>query len=73
MGFEETGRRCLPKCSVFCGRERPSAFQWLALLCLSALVLIPGAPALSTGLAKAGLLAIAVLTAPAPGVGERRI
>ncbi len=73
MGFDEAVRRCLSKYTVFNGRARPSEFWWFMFLYLPALVLTLGALALSTGLAKAGLLVIAVLTPPALAVMVRRL
>jgi uncharacterized membrane protein YhaH (DUF805 family) len=73
MGFDEAVLRCLSKYAVFAGRARPSEFWWFMFLYLSALVLTLGALALSTGLAKAGLLAIAILTPPALAVMVRRL
>ena len=73
MGFDEAVLRCLSKYAVFAGRARPSEFWWFMFLYLSALVLTLAALALSTGLAKAGLLAIAVLTPPALAVMVRRL
>ncbi len=73
MGFNEAVRRCLSKYANFTGRARPSEFWWFMLLYLSAFVLTLAALALSTGLAKAGLLAIAGLTAPAFAVLVRRL
>ncbi len=63
----------MSKYAVFNGRARPSEFWWFMFLYLSALVLTLAALALSTGLAKAGLLAIAVLTPPALAVMVRRL
>jgi uncharacterized membrane protein YhaH (DUF805 family) len=73
MGFNEAVRRCLSKYANFTGRARPSEFWWFMLLYLSAFVLTLAALALSTGLAKAGLLVIAGLTAPAFAVLVRRL
>jgi uncharacterized membrane protein YhaH (DUF805 family) len=73
MGFDEAVRRCLSKYTVFTGRARPSEFWWFMTLYLSAFVLTLAALALSTGLAKAGLLAIAALTPPALAVMVRRL
>jgi len=73
MGFDEAVRRCLWKYAVFTGRARLSEFWWFMILYLSALLLTLAALALSTGLAKAGLLAIAVLTPPALAVMVRRL
>ncbi len=73
MGFNEAVRRCLSKCANFTGRARPSEFWWFMLLYLSAFVLTLAALALSTGLAKAGLVVIAGLTAPAFAVLVRRL
>ena len=73
MGFDDAVHRCLSKYAVFTGRARPSEFWWFMLLYLSALVLTLAALALSTGLAKAGLLAIAFLTPPALSVMVRRL
>ena len=63
----------MSKYAVFTGRARPSEFWWFMFLYLSAFVLSLAALALSTGLAKAGLLAIAVLTPPALAVMVRRL
>ncbi len=73
MSFDEVVLRCLSKYAVFTGRARPSEFWWFMFLYLSALVLTLAALALSTGLAKAGLLAIAILTPPALAVMVRRL
>ncbi|MGR3717704.1 MAG: DUF805 domain-containing protein [Thermohalobaculum sp.] len=73
MGFDEAVLRCMSKYAVFTGRARPSEFWWFMFLYLSALVLTLAALALSTGLAKAGLLAIAILTPPALAVMVRRL
>ncbi|MCH8168065.1 MAG: DUF805 domain-containing protein [Proteobacteria bacterium] len=73
MGFDEAVLKCLSKYTVFTGRARPSEFWWFMLLYLSALGLTFGALALSIGLAKAGLLLIAALTAPALAVMVRRM
>ncbi len=73
MGFDEAVLRCMSKYAVFTGRARPSEFWWFMFLYLLALMLTPAALALSTGLAKAGLLAIAVLTPPALAVMVRRL
>jgi uncharacterized membrane protein YhaH (DUF805 family) len=73
MGFDEAVLKCLLKYAVFTGRARPSEFWWFMLLYLSALSLTFGALALSTVLAKAGLLMIAALTAPALAVMVRRM
>ena len=59
MGFDEAVLRCLSKYAVFTGRARSSEFWWFMILYLSALVLTLAALALSTDLAKAGLLVIA--------------
>ena len=73
MGFDEAVRRCLSKYAVFTGRARPSEFWWFMIFYLSVFVLTLAALALSTSLAKAGLLAIAVLTPPALAVMVRRL
>ncbi len=73
MGFDEAVHRCLSKYAVFTGRARPSEFWWFMILYLSAFALTLAALALSTGLATAGLLAIAVLTPPALAVMVRRM
>ncbi len=73
MGFDEAVLRCLLKYAVFTGRARPSEFWWIMIHYLSAYVLTLAALALSTGLAKAGLLVIAVLTPPALAVMVRRL
>ncbi len=73
MGFDEAVRKCLSKYTVFNGRARPSEFWWFMLLYLSAHGLTFGALALSTSLAKVGLLVIAALTAPALAVMVRRM
>ena len=73
MGFDEAVLKCLSKYTVFTGRARPSEFWWFMLLYLSALGLTFGALALSIGLAKAGLLLIVALTAPALAVMVRRM
>ncbi len=73
MGFDEAVLRCLSKYAVFTGRARSSEFWWFMVLYLSALVLTLTALALSTDLAKAGLLVIAVLTPPALAVMVRRL
>ena len=73
MGFDEAVLKCLSKYTVFTGRARPSEFWWFMLLYLSALGLTFGALALSIGLAKAGLLLIAALTAPALAAMCRRL
>ena len=73
MGFDEAVLRCLSKYAVFTGRARSSEFWWFMILYLSALVLTLAALALSTDLAKAGLLVIAVLTPPALAVMVRRL
>ena len=73
MGFDEAILRCMSKYAVFTGRARPSEFWWFIGFYLSALVLTLAALALSTGLAKAGLLAVAVLTPPALAVMVRRL
>ncbi len=73
MGFDEAVQKCLSKYAVFTGRARPSEFWWFMFLYLSAFVLTLAALALSTGLAKAGLLAGAILTPPALAVMVRRL
>ncbi len=73
MGFNEAVRRCLSKYADFTGRARPSEFWWFMLVYLSAFVLTLAALALSTGLAKAALLVLAGLTAPAFAVLVRRL
>ncbi len=73
MGFDEAVHRCLSKYAVFTGRARPSEFWWFMIVYLSAFVLTLAALALSAGLAKAGLLVIAVLTPPALSVMVRRL
>jgi uncharacterized membrane protein YhaH (DUF805 family) len=73
MGFDEAVRRCLSKYAVFNGRAQPSEFWWFMIVYLSALVLTLAALALSTGLAKAGLLVVAALTLPALAVMVRRL
>ena len=73
MGFDEAVFRCLSKYAVFTGRARPSEFWWFMFLYLSVFVLTLAALALSTGLSKAGLLVIAILTAPALAVTVRRL
>jgi len=73
MGLDEAVLRCLSKYAVFTGRARPSEFWWFMLLYMSALLLTLAALALSTGLAKAGLLAFAALTPPALSVMVRRL
>ena len=73
MGFDAAVLKCMSKYAVFTGRARPSEFWWFMFLYLSAFVLSLAALALSTGLAKAGLLAIAVLTPPALAVMVRRL
>ena len=73
MGFDEAIHRCLSKYAVFTGRARPSEFWWFMIVYLSAFVLTLAALALSTGLAKAGLLVIAALTLPALAVMVRRL
>ncbi len=73
MGFDEAVHRCMSKYADFTGRARPSEFWWFMFLYLSAFVLTLAALALSTDLAKAGLLAIAALTAPAFAVLVRRL
>jgi uncharacterized membrane protein YhaH (DUF805 family) len=73
MSFDEAVLRCLSKYAVFTGRARPSEFWWFMFLYLSALVLTLVVLALSTGLAKAGLLVIAALTPPALAVMVRRL
>ena len=73
MGFNEAVLKCLSKYAVFTGRARPSEFWWFMFLYFSAFVLTLAALALSAGLAKVGLLAIAVLTPPAFAVLVRRL
>ncbi len=73
MGFDEAVLRCMSKYAVFAGRARQSEFWWFIFLYLSALVLTVAALSLSTGLAKVGLLVIAVLTPPALAVMVRRL
>ena len=73
MGFDKAVLRCLSKYAVFTGRARPSEFWWFMGLYLSALVLTLAALALSTGLAKAGLLVVVGLTPPALAVMVRRL
>ncbi len=73
MGFDEAVRRCLSKYAVFTGRARLSEFWWFMILYLSTFVLTLAALALSTVLAKAGLLALATLTPPALAVTVRRL
>ncbi|MFQ5566791.1 MAG: DUF805 domain-containing protein, partial [Paracoccaceae bacterium] len=61
------------KYAVFTGRARPSEFWWFMAVYLCAFALTLGALALSTGLAKAGLLVVAGLTPPALAVMVRRL
>jgi uncharacterized membrane protein YhaH (DUF805 family) len=73
MGFDAAVLKCLSKYAIFTGRARPSEFWWFMILYLSAFMLTLAALALSTGLAKAGLLVIAVLTPPVLAVMVRRL
>ncbi len=73
MGFDEAVQRCMSKYAVFSGRARPSEFWGFMFLYLSAFVLTVAALALSTGLAKAGLLVVVGLTPPALAVMVRRL
>jgi len=73
MGLDEAVRRCLAKYAIFTGRARPSEFWWFMALYLLAFVLTLAALALSTTVAKAGFVAIALLTPPALAVMVRRL
>ena len=73
MSFDDAVHRCFSKYAVFTGRARPSEFWWFMILYLLALLLTVMALALSTDLAKAGLLVIAALTLPALAVMVRRL
>jgi uncharacterized membrane protein YhaH (DUF805 family) len=73
MSFDEAVFRCLSKYAVFTGRARLSEFWWFIGLYLTAIILTLAALALSTGLAKAGLLGVLALTPPAIAVTVRRL
>ena len=73
MGVDKAVLKCLAKNAVFTGPARVRALWGGMTLCLFALVLSLAALAMPTGLAAAGLLAIAVLSAPALGAMKRRL